>query len=898
MGRVTWTDYTVDDELGVLVRLSARMEDDSKFNGYVQGTEPYIFAPEDEEIPDKDYINYTESGYESLFDHDLQRIVTDTPKQAGGLTDRFSWTGEGDVPYYRRVAIHDGLSGYVGIPETEKEYEGLPLVHIDDIDVEPDYDDVIEPRIAIADIEVHVPEDDSFDKMTENGSEPINVICSYDTLEDEYTVFYYDKYNNLDLENIRPKMEKQLEGTPIGSYSDCSIEVVIGDTESDTLNSFINYITERDFDLISGWNFIDFDTEYIYNRMMYLHEQGEDIHPSWLSPFGSSGYSNNKQMKIRGLPSFDMMRGFCDKLTFSNWRSKSLEYVSNQELGIGKIDDVNINQDWENEPSKLIAYNIVDVILTVALDDANDIHNSFYEMADASSIPIYDTFFEKRLVDGYVMSRRGDDEVLPTADQSELLENAGGYVDNAANGRFKGVGVSDLKSLYPSAMITWNISTETVAETPEGFDEYVKIPKVPEPKDVEGNIQEEQIDWDWLYASLDQEGLIPRTVKRLFEKRNREKSRMYEADPGSAEYDKWDRKQASTKVIMNSFYGNASSQYWRLSNEYLGDAVTSTARYTLWKGRKSIEEMGYDAVYGDTDSHFIDLEEDTIEEQVRELERISAKMDEDASTILDDIHEHTCDKCNKEFMYDSDNEEYYCPQHGSSQDHYHPFLVDSDLHGDEKTCMMWEPEKIYAVWMQLGKKKRYAGNIDWKEGTYYDDPNISISGFENQRSDSMEITAELQKDVIRKILTDASFGEVSEYIQSIIDEIDADNPDVKKFALPGSINKDLKDYPNRQIPRASMYSNEHLGYQFGEGDNPFVYMVKETPPQKPNTDVVAFEWDEQIPDGFVLDKEAIIKRGIKKPIDTIINEAGWNFDEIRSGKKTQTMDFGSGNPFE
>ena len=871
LGRVTWTDYTIDDELGVLVRLSARMEDDGKFNGYVKGTEPYIFAPEDEDVPDDEYIKYTERGYDSLFGHKLQKIVTETPKQAGNLTDEFSWTGEGDVPYYRRVAIHDGLSGYVDIPDTEEEYNGLPLIDIGDIDVEPKYEDEIEPRVAIVDIEVRVPDNLSFDEMTENGSEPINVITSYDTLENKYTVFYYDKYNNLDVESIRSKMEKQIEDTDISSYTDAPIEILSSDSESGMLDAFVDYVNDCGFDLISGWNFEEFDYRYIFNRMETLNDGGENIHPSWLSPFGASGYTKNRRMKIRGFPSFDMMQAFCGKMTRSEWRSEALEYVSNVELGIGKIDGVDINEDWEYNPSKLIAYNIVDVLLTVALDDINDIHNFFYEVANDSSIPIYDTFYEKRIVDGYIMTRRRDDEVLPTA-QEAPTPNAGGYVDNAADGRYEKIGVSDLKSLYPSAMITGNISTETVAESPDNFDDYVKIPHVPEPKKVEGDITEDSIDWDWLYASLDKEGIIPRTLRELFKKRNREKKRMYEAEGGSAEEAKWDRKQGSTKVIMNSFYGNSSSPYWRLSNEYLGDAITSFARYTLWKGREAVEEMGYEAVYGDTDSHFIQLTGDTIERQVEELKEISAYMDEDASTIFNDI-------------IGTDLE-------------VHPFLKNSELHGDEKTCMKWEPEKIYWVWMQLGKKKRYAGNIAWKEGTFYTEPNISITGLEYQRADSMEVTAELQKEVIELILTGASFEEVSEYIQSVIDEIKTDNPDVKKFALPKTINKEsIHDYNNLPVKRAVIYSNEHLGYDFKEGDDPFVYMVKETPAGMPTTDVVAFEWNEEIPDGFVLDKEAIIERGIKKPIDVIINEAGWSFDEIRSGRKQKSMDFGGGNPF-
>jgi len=871
IGRVTWTDYKVDDELGVLVRLSARLANGERWNGYVAGTEPYIFAPEDEPVPDRYYIERTESGYESLFDDQLQKIVTRTPKQAGGLTDEFSWTGEGDVPYYRRVAIHDGLSGYVDIPEADRKHDSLPVVHIDDIDVEPEFDEVIEPRISIADIEVHVPEDGTFNDMTENGSEPINVICSYDTYEEEYTVFYYDKYGGLDAENIRGKMAEQLSGTGIEEYTDSDIELVVSDSEVGMLNEYVDYIDERDFDLESGWNWTDFDRTYIRRRMKTLYEQDENIHPSWLSPFGIVSDSRSESRRIPGRAPFDMMEAFCDKLTFSNWRSKSLEYVANEELGIGKIEDVHINDDWENNPSRLIAYNIVDVVLTVALDDVNDIHNFFYEMADVSCIPIYDVFYEKRIVDGIVLDWRDNNEILPTADESELVDNAGGYVADAIKGRKQDIGVSDLKSLYPSVIITWNLSTETVAETPEDFDDYVKIPKVPEPKNVSGTITEDMMDWDWLYASLDQEGLIPRVSKNLFKKRNYEKEQMYAAPDGSQEEKKWERKQGATKVIMNSIYGNLSSKYFRLANEYLGDAVTSTARYTLWKGEQTIDRLGYEHIYSDTDSHFIQLTRDTLEGKVEELEEISAEMDADASEIAQEI----------------------------GIEGEHPYLKNEDLHGDEYTCLLWEPEKIYSAFMQLGNKKRYAGNIKWKEGTVYDDVKISISGFENQRSDSMLVTADLQENIIEMILTNEDFVTVSEYLSSIISDIDIQDDDAEKFALPGSINKDLEDYPNRQIPRACMWSNEHLDSEFGEGDDPFVYLVSDTPSGLPQTDVVAFEWDEEIPEGFELDKEAIIERGIKKPIDSIINEMDWKFQELRSGKRQKKKDLSTGgsNPF-
>jgi len=1196
------------------------------------------------------------------------------------LTDNFSWTGEADIPYYRRVAIHDGLSGYIDIPEDNF----LPYIHIDDIDVDVDYDSVVEPRISINDIEVHVPEDGSFEEMQENADEPIIAICCYDTYEEEYTVFYYDKYGIEDSEKqeIRPKIAEQLEGTGLEEYGEANITLVSSDSEVEMLRKYISYIDGNNFDLVSGWNYTDFDRDYIRRRIKAL-SNSNNIHHSWLSPFRTASYSHDEHRKLPGRPPFDMMRAFTDKLTFSNWRSKSLEYVANEELGIGKVEDVDINEDWKNNPSRLIGYNIVDVLLTVSLDDINDIHNFFYEMADVASVPIYDIFYEKRIVDGYVLKYRGDDEILPTSDESELVENAGGYVADPIQGRKQNIGVSDLKSLYPSVIITWNLSTETVSETPEDFEEYVKIPKVPEPKSVSGDITEDMMDWEWLYASLDEEGLIPRVSKKLFRKRNHEKEQMYGSPNGSQEEKKWERKQGATKIIMNSIYGNLSSKYYRLSNEYLGDSVTSTARYTLWKGEQTIGRLGYEHIYSDsitddrnvivkdpknnivlrtmedlwsesenktesekeraelrgwqclsvnergesewkniesiirhktnkeiirfehaqgitkttkdhsfaipngeeivekkpseverpyrakvpnetntdsveliehldryeresiderggvkkerkkkvrtslfgdlfyghaeeaaykravfckngisnenleslcrlcgayvsdgsastdkttdsrwgasiandntewleklkkdyqrlfdgatssiiasdssesrtvqgynyndktkklqmmnrlsavifaslcgqkssgkkvpdfifnlddhhkeifldsaikgdgsrkfqryteeysesnftyttiseklasgistlcsqlgykyninyreekgsyeirtanryegrdqepriqsvdvddayvydlsvedndnfvdamgqvllhnTDSHFIQLTRDTLEGQVEELQEISAEMDADASEIAQEI----------------------------GIDGEHPYLIDEDLHGDEYTCLLWEPEKIYSTFMQLGNKKRYTGNIRWKEGTVYNDTKISISGFENQRSDSMMITADLQENIIEMILTNEDFVTVSEYLRSIIEQIDSKHKDVHKFALPGSINKDLEDYPNRQIPRGCLWSNEHLDKEFGEGDDPFVYLVEETPSGLPQTDVVALEWNEEVPDGFVLDKEAIIERGIRKPIQPIIEEMNWQFNELRTGKRQKKRDLSTGgsNPF-
>ena len=48
-------------------------------------------------------------------------------------------------------------------------------------------------------------------------------------------------------------------------------------------------------------------------------------------------------------------------------------------------------------------------------------------------------------------------------------------------------------------------------------------------------------------------------------------------------------------------------EYYRLAKDGLGDAITSLGRFTLWKGSEVCRELGYEVIYGDTDSVFIQL---------------------------------------------------------------------------------------------------------------------------------------------------------------------------------------------------------------------------------------------------------------------------------------------------
>lgn len=869
--RVTDLDYTTRGT-EVIVRLVGRDENGKRSTHRVDGTRPSCWIQEEANIPEEveDVVRDVETGYETFDGISVKKVTTHVPAQIRDVRDAFENHWEADVPYVRRVSVDHNLTGYIKLPDKQG-------VHISEIESVTEQNvDSIDPRVFIADIET-MPPDGDWNDFVENATEPIIMITIYDTYEDEYISIARDPEGDINGPDVREELKKQwFDHDDYSDYAACDINLVTTTTEESLLREFIGFVDEREPDLLSGWNWVQFDHVYILNRL----EKFSDVDTTNLSCFGDIG-GRQLERKISGLPGFDMMEAFCDQMTFGDWRSSALDYVSNEELDVGKVEDISIGEEYNSDRSRLLAYNIIDVQLTVALDQKHGIHEFFYLLAELSNVQIYDTFSAMRLVDGFLMSRRGDDEILPSTTEKNLDSNAGGLVLKPSDGISEWVSVLDLKSLYPSAFITTNASTETITKDPQNAD--VVVPWMPEKENnVPGKeITENNVEWNiqkGIGVSLDKEGIIPKYLKLLFETRNGMKSTRNQFDPDTSEYDVWDNRQNAVKVVMNSFYGVASNDYWRLSTPELGDTITAAARYVTWKGVQIAKELGYTVRYGDTDSIMIELadpdEDVTPEEVTKRGEEIEEIINEKTAEVADD--------------FGVDN---------------HPYLSDSDdLHGTGQHCFVWEFEKLYRRFFQAGSKKRYSGLIYWKEGKWLVDPqdanpedaDLDVTGYESQRSDVPEITEEVQVDIMTKVLNGETFTDVSEYIKAIIEDIKTENIPLRRIAKPGAINKALHKYPNREVPRACEYMNDHMGYDWDEGDDPWIYYVDSTPPMQDYSDVIALKWNESPPNGYELDYEKHIEKFVKDPIQGVINEAGWRFEELSTGKSTQTIEFGQG----
>jgi DNA polymerase elongation subunit (family B) len=221
----------------------------------------------------------------------------------------------------------------------------------------------------------------------------------------------------------------------------------------------------------------------------------------------------------------------------------------------------------------------------------------------------------------------------------------------------------------------------------------------------------------------------------------------------------------------------------------------------------------------------------------------------------------------------------------------HPFIADLGLHGTGQHSWAFEFESLLRRFIQTGKKKRYAGSRIYEDGEILDEPSYKIKGYETRRSDLPSIGAEVQEEVLQRVLDGEGFDAISGYLRTIVEDIRDGTVPIDRIAIPGSLNKQPEEYPNMPVPRACLYANDYIeGVWWSEGDSPWVCYVRSVPDDKPITDVIAVPWNaDSLPEGFELDVETHIEKFVEGPLEPILDELGWKFSELSSGKRTQPI---------
>ncbi len=850
---VTAIDYTVEGsgrEEYPVVHVFGRTAEGTAEHVRVLDVEPYFYVPTadiQQRSLTQEYDAVIETRdtdpdgqpFESIRGEPVTRIVTRTPRDVGRLRDEFDTTFEADILFPNRFLIDHNITSGIRVEERRVEpgTADAPIqitpAHLHPIDAPEN----AELRINVFDIEV-----DDRSGFPEDGEEPIVCLTSHDSRSDEYVAWLYDA----PVGGVSPP--DVLDGyEPL--REDVTIRVEAFSEEEAMLDAFVSYIEETDPDVLTGWNFEDFDAPYLLDRMENLDSETEyDLSVDRLSRVNevwrsSSGWSGPD---VKGRVVFDLLYAY-QRTQFTELESYRLDAIAERELDVGKERYTgDIGDLWEQNPGRLLEYNVRDVELCVEIDRKQGIVDFWDETRKFVGCQLADAPTPGDVVDMYVLQEAYGNFVLPSKGQQESEEFEGGAVFEPITGLREMVSVLDLKSLYPMSMVTINASPETQVDPDEYAGETYRTPT-------------------GIHFRKEPNGIIREMVIELLEEREEKKGLRDEHEPGSEPYNRYDRQQQAVKVIMNSLYGVFGWDRFRLYDREMSAGVTSTNREVISFTADAAAELGYEVTYGDTDSVMLELGHDLSKE-----EAIDQSFE---------IQEHINDR------YDD--------------------FAREELNATEHRFQI-EFEKLYRRFFQAGKKKRYAGHIIWKEGKEVDD--IDITGFEYKRSDIAPITKEVQREVIEMIVKGEALEDVKTYLHDVITDFEAGQVDLDEVGIPGGIGKRLENYETDTAQvRGAKYANHLLGTNFQRGSKPKrLYLEKVHPdffrrmedergfdPQtdplygdfKRNPDVICFEYADQVPDEFTVDWEKMLDKTLKGPIARIIEALDMSWEEVKSGQE-------------
>ncbi|QYZ80047.1 DNA polymerase [Methanofollis formosanus] len=794
---INQVEYNVSG-VGPVIHVFGREPDGRAVHIQVTGFRPYFYAPA-EEVAEKSRLPEEVTGqddeaYRSIKGEALTRLYTSKPTDVRNLRDLFTHHYEADIPFATRYLIDTGLTGGLEVPAEVVEHTEVAPAEVD-----------APARLCFIDIEC---EDER--GFPETDRDAIICITCWDSFERDYVTFLY-------LAEGTPAAFSEAWEKTNGCFwkGDARHTLCPYETEEGMLHAFVAYIRDRDPDILSGWNFTDFDLPYIVRRMSAL-----GLRPNDLSRLPGM----TERTAVRGRAVFDLLTAY-RKLQPSQKESYRLDAVAADEVGERKVRYTGTISDlWRDDPERLVEYNCTDVELCVKINEKNDIVDFYRMIARYVGVPLDRTLNSSNVIDIYILRRAHGRFVLPSKGHVLADEFEGATVFEPTLGVKENVVVLDLKSLYPMAMMTINASPET--------------------KDPAGELKAP----NGVRFKRSPDGLTRTIISELMAERDSIKARRNEHPYGSPEYRLLDLQQGVIKVIMNTYYGVSGYSRFRLYDREIGAAVTSVGRAIIKHTRDVITGMGYEVLYGDTDSCMVELPPASLEETIARARAIEERLNES----------------------------------------YERFAKET-LNADRNYFSI-KFEKVYARFFQAGKKKRYAGHLVWKEGVEAD--TVDIVGFEMRRSDSPQITRKVQEDVIAMILRGAPLSEVKTYLGEVIRTYRRGGYSLDEAGIPGGIGKALEDYETKDAHiRGAIYSNTNLGTDFKRGSKPKRLYIKRVTGKYPQTDVVAFEYADQVPPEFVVDWETMLEKTIKQPIARIIEPLGWTWTDV-DPSRTTLFDFG------
>jgi DNA polymerase elongation subunit (family B) len=581
--------------------------------------------------------------------------------------------------------------------------------------------------------------------------------------------------------------------------------------------------------------------------------------------------------------------------------SYSLNYISYLELGAEKLSYAeygSLHALYEQNYEKFIDYNIKDTQLVQALEKKRGLLKLAFILAYDSKTNYEDVFYQTRMWDSLIYNHLKDQNIVasPNTRDEKTSEYEGAYVKDPQVGKNDWVVSFDYTSLYPSLMMQFNISPDTIVE-PQDY-----------PDDIRDFLSKQNVGPEFLLTGpdlpkfrahgmvlaanghvfrTDKEGFLPTILRKMFADRQKYK-KLYIAAKKEVEALKHDGKDASDaeqrvamydllqlckKVCLNSCYGATGTPYFRYYDIRQAVAVTLSGQFAIkymeqelnkyFRGVSGKKEKDY-VLAVDTDSVYL-----VLDDFVASFTARKARSDSDIVGFLDKVCEEVITpeirKYNKALA------EYM----GATS-------VDLDMKR-ESICNK-------ALWTA---KKRYILSVMDQEGVRYDTPQIKMSGLEAVKSSTPEICRKKIKECINLIMTGTE-TQVQDFVAKFRTEFAKLKPE--EVAFPRSVNELAKYAAEAKeqgvlIPkgtpihvRGSMLYNHFIASHKLEKKYPLIRQgdkIKFLYIREPNPNGISvLSFQNGIPKEFVdilpyIDYNTQYEKTFVDPINGILETIGW-----------------------
>jgi len=528
-----------------------------------------------------------------------------------------------------------------------------------------------------------------------------------------------------------------------GEIEDFTMTACKPSEERHMIMAFIDWIKEKQPDVWIGWN-PQFDVKTIVNRAKRCKVEAERM-----SPVRIIRETGMNDKKIVGIQIFDLMDGFKKYFQGKTFEDYTLEGVASREDQYGvsmEADDF----DYENYMNRkhidiILEYNKRDVERTWAIDNKHGIVNQFDGVSRVVGCSLNDTLTTTRYVEILLLREFHGHYALARRHKEERLKYEGAFVFQPKKGLYDNVIALDFSQMYPTIIRSNNLSPETLST--KEIAGWKKIANV--------------------WVDMKTPGIVPRIFERLSVARMKVKDDMsmlkldLNKNPMSKDlinkYNILDNMQYEIKQLIAAMYGQFAFPFSRLYVPQISECTTFMGRKMILKTMEFSKELGYNPIYGDTDSVLIEVGENPVEK--------GKKIEETVNSLFDQM------------------------------------AVEESW----RFVPRIEFEKVYERILFHGKKKRYAGMRVWNKGAAIRE--LDIKGFEARRSDAAKWSRYAQKQLLDYILSGAGENQISIFIKELVAK--ASSEPLESIGLPQKVAKPLEEY-YRPSSKKGLYYYDHI----------------------------------------------------------------------------------------